>query len=425
MSQHLRIKWVAPVKVQLNDELIMYSIPPPGSGVLTAYILNILDAFLLQDSTGKDPLTYHRIAEAFKYAYAQRTKLADPDFAPEVEEVQFELPTIKRLTSAILIFHFSVSQLARNLTSEALAAETRAKINDSFTSNDPQYYGAVTYTPDDKGTSHVSVLDGEGLAVSVTSTINLQWEFKNEIAFIFKQKHCEILFNTCQFWSRFRLGADGYHHERWDGRFFVSQCHQLLRTASKPSKFYPTRQASPLVYDADDHRQLDIRPSAFRHRCRWRDQNNYIHCLCNYKNWTNNEYLVLPSSSSSNKMFLLSLFSRGKAIIRNLWFGETIKEAVDSDRIHHQLFPMELQHEPGFPTVRYLLIQFIAIINNNNWHSVIQTILDSLAEKGHNFSTFSNSSAVCGIVVEPSDGFIYANSDYRKGGDVAGIDPLD
>ena len=133
----------------------------------------------------------------------------------------------------------------------------------------------------------------------------------------------------------------------------------------------------------------------------------------------------MPSSSSSNKMFLLSLFSRGKAIIRNLWFGETIKEAVDSDRIHHQLFPMELQHEPGFPTVRYLLIQFIAIINNNNWHSVIQTILDSLAEKGHNFSTFSNSSAVCGIVVEPSDGFIYANSDYRKGGDVAGIDPLD
>jgi len=84
---------VAPVKVQLNDELIMYSIPPPGSGVLTAYILNILDAFLLQDSTGKYPLTYHRIAEAFKYAYAQRTKLADPDFAPEVEEVKFELST--------------------------------------------------------------------------------------------------------------------------------------------------------------------------------------------------------------------------------------------------------------------------------------------------------------------------------------------
>lgn len=68
-----RAKWVEPVKVQLNDELIMYSSPPPGSGVLTAYILNILDTFLLEDSSGTNPLTYHRIAEAFKYAYAQRS----------------------------------------------------------------------------------------------------------------------------------------------------------------------------------------------------------------------------------------------------------------------------------------------------------------------------------------------------------------
>lgn len=65
-------------------------------------------------------------------------------------------------------------QLMRNLTSEMLAEETRAKINDSFTSNDPEFYGAVTYQPDDHGTSHVSVLDGDGMAVSATSTINLR-----------------------------------------------------------------------------------------------------------------------------------------------------------------------------------------------------------------------------------------------------------
>lgn len=32
-------------------------------------------------------------------------------------------------------------------------------------------------------------------------------------------------------------------------------------------------------------------------------------------------------------------------------------------------------------------------------------------------------SAVYAISVEP-DGLIYANADYRKGGDVAGIDPV-
>ncbi len=40
-----------------------------------------------------------------------------------------------------------------------------------------------------------------------------------------------------------------------------------------------------------------------------------------------------------------------QSIIRNLWFGETIKEAIDSPRMHHQLFPMKFQYEKGFPSV--------------------------------------------------------------------------
>lgn len=64
-------------------------------------------------------------------------------------------------------------QLATNLTSEEWALDTRMKIKDDVTFNDPNYYGAVTYNPEDKGTSHISVLDPNGMAVSVTSTINL------------------------------------------------------------------------------------------------------------------------------------------------------------------------------------------------------------------------------------------------------------
>jgi len=63
--------------------------------------------------------------------------------------------------------------LAENLTSESLATEARNKINNLKTVNDPEYYGAVSYSPDDQGTSHVSTLDKDGLAVSVTSTVNL------------------------------------------------------------------------------------------------------------------------------------------------------------------------------------------------------------------------------------------------------------
>jgi gamma-glutamyltranspeptidase/glutathione hydrolase/leukotriene-C4 hydrolase len=65
--------------------------PPPGSGILTAFILNILDGHIERENTGRssrDPTNYHRIAEAFKHAFAQRSKLADPNFVPEVNEVR-------------------------------------------------------------------------------------------------------------------------------------------------------------------------------------------------------------------------------------------------------------------------------------------------------------------------------------------------
>lgn len=48
----------------------------------------------------------------------------------------------------------------------------KGRIKDDRTSQDPEDYGAVTATPEDAGTAHVSVLAPDGSAVSVTSTIN-------------------------------------------------------------------------------------------------------------------------------------------------------------------------------------------------------------------------------------------------------------
>jgi gamma-glutamyltranspeptidase/glutathione hydrolase/leukotriene-C4 hydrolase len=48
-----------------------------------------------------------------------------------------------------------------------------------------------------------------------------------------------------------------------------------------------------------------------------------------------------------------------------------------------------------------------------------------MTARGHNVTDgeYAGGAVICGITVEP-DGFIYANSDWRKSGDVDGLDPV-
>lgn len=75
--------WNDPIATELNDD-ILYSVPPPGSGVLLGFILNILKGYNFTSDNiigiNNTVFTYHKIIESFKYAYAKRTELADPTF---------------------------------------------------------------------------------------------------------------------------------------------------------------------------------------------------------------------------------------------------------------------------------------------------------------------------------------------------------
>ncbi|PSN54339.1 Gamma-glutamyltranspeptidase 1 [Blattella germanica] len=79
-----RVKWMDPISVSLRGGLQLYTVPPPGSGILLGFILNILEGFNFTAADLKDVnstiLTYHRMIEAFKFAYARRAELGDPDF---------------------------------------------------------------------------------------------------------------------------------------------------------------------------------------------------------------------------------------------------------------------------------------------------------------------------------------------------------
>ncbi|XP_055587265.1 glutathione hydrolase 1 proenzyme-like [Uranotaenia lowii] len=140
------VKWSEPVSMALPEQKTLYSPDLPEGGPLLVHILKVLESF--EDLILDEATSWHRMVEAFKFAFGASSHLGDPDFHP--------------------ILH----QLSRNLTNEEYAHEIRRQIMDDRTFNDTAHYGAVNEPVRNRDSSHISVLTPDGDAVSVTSSIN-------------------------------------------------------------------------------------------------------------------------------------------------------------------------------------------------------------------------------------------------------------
>ncbi len=129
------------------------SMPPPSSGgIALIELLNILENFNLNEEGWGSSLYIHRLVEAMKYVYADRTVyLGDADFYP--------VPV-------------------KELISKEYAKEIFKKIGDAAVPSTQISAGNFNKHYESPQTTHYSVYDANGNAVSVTTTLNSEFGSK-------------------------------------------------------------------------------------------------------------------------------------------------------------------------------------------------------------------------------------------------------
>jgi len=121
------------------------SAPPPGGGTTLCEMLNILNAYPLSKLGFHSAMSLHYLLEAMLFAYTDRNNyLGDPDF---------------------------IKNPVERLVSEKYAAGIRTKISDNRATAPEQVQSDRT-SNEGIHTTHYSIVDRYGNAVSVTYTIN-------------------------------------------------------------------------------------------------------------------------------------------------------------------------------------------------------------------------------------------------------------
>ena len=210
-----------------------------------------------------------------KFAYARRLRMGDSKFIPDM------------------------AQLVANLSSPEYGEATRRLINDSYTHPTSFYLDGLTSSMKEQGTSHISVVDGNGNAVAVTSTINIYFG-----SAVMGEK-TGIIYND---------EMDDFSSPNETNYFNLPPSPENF---IKPGK-RPMSSMSPVNVLVSDEKNVGKKRIA----------------------------QSLGAAGGSRITSAVAYISA-----RMLWFDETPKQAIDALRIHHQLLPEKLLYEVGMPQI--------------------------------------------------------------------------
>lgn len=267
----MRKEDLAGFQVQVRDALQteingykLLSTPAPSSGALMALCLKIMSLFKWKpkDLLENPALVYHQMIESLKFAYAPTTYLGDPRFTKHTKEVQ------------------------DYMVSDKTAKKMFERI-DNF-SHPVEYYKPYSevFWSENTQTSHMSLIDPNGNAVSLTSSINAYFGSKlrsRELGFI-------------------------YNNELADFSEFWPTIYNLTSDKKMPGK-RPMSKVMPVIFVKGG--------------------------------------VVQGVWGAAGGFFIPSAITM--SIANWLFFNDNVKVAITRPRLHCQLFPPTVVYEPTLP----------------------------------------------------------------------------
>ncbi|CAG8576918.1 14039_t:CDS:10 [Cetraspora pellucida] len=315
--------------------------PEPTSGPALIFMLNLLEGYNMSQN-GLNGINLQRIVETIKFGFARRTEMADPAFFENQKE------------------H---NDRVKEIMSKEFAARVRHNVSETRTYN-PNYYDPIFDFGEDHGTTHMSSIDVNNMAVSFTSTVNQIWGAR-----VLDSNTGIILNNEMNDFAVpgepniFGLWPSPYNFVVSDlGLSIIQPFGTQPYTNLTPGK-RPLSSTVPSIVENEDG-ELE---------------------------------LVLGGSGGTR------ILTAVLQVLTNVYdFDMDVLSAVNSPRVHQQLLPNVLEMESGFD---YELINDLLNIGH-----VIQ--LHNVYDRRY--------SCQVQIVRKFKNGTIHAASDYRKNGLAAG-----
>lgn len=267
---------VAPAIQGKWGEKRIWTTPTPSSGPVLLSMLRVVGLWGKDFATNPSwasSLTAHRLVETLKMGFGQRTHLADPAFLNTTNRAKIDTIAFDAAESARL--HAKISD---------------DKTRDTRTQEGLRFYEPIFDITENHGTMSLSVMDHTGMAVVVTSTVNLP--FGSQVL----DSRTGIIFG-----------------DEMDD--FAAQ--------GQPNGFglWP----SPFNYPAPGKRPLSSMAPAIVEQ-------------------SDGTILLAVGGSGGSRIFPAVLQT-----LLNLDWGLDVSESIEAPRLHHQLLPYTIEAESTFP----------------------------------------------------------------------------